>query len=132
LKQVFKGSDLTKRHCEYLIDILVDSGFLIPQLHAKGNTKPFNVYLFKGEDQDYALQALRLHNDEFGGQKGLEESLRLEWVEGFVANLKKRHATEVDKRLIVTESINQSGGFNKELTLAAVKAVRKSGIEVIY
>lgn len=132
MNQVFKGSDLPKRQCEYLIDTLVDSGLLTPQLHAKGATKPFNVYLFRGEDQEYARQALRLHNDEFAGQRGLEESLRLKWVEEAVTNLKKRRLVEVDRADIITESIKQNGGYDKELTLAAVKAFRKAGIEVIY
>jgi len=132
LNQVFKGSDIPKRRCEYFIDILVDSGMVTPQLHAKGNTKPFNVYLFKGESQDYARQALRLHNDEFAGQMGLEDSLRLEWVEEFVADLNKRNISNIQRWKIARRAIEENGGFDKNLELAAVKAVRKSGIEVIY
>ena len=103
---------------------------MIPQLHAKGATKPFKLYLFRGEDQKYALQALRLHNDEFSGQLGLEDSIRLKWVEEVIANLKKRRLVEVDRAEIITESIKQNGGYDKRLALAAVKTIRNAGIQV--
>lgn len=100
------------------------------QLHAKGDTKPFNVYLFKGEDQDYARQALRLHNDEFAGQLGLEDSVRLKWVEEIIANLKKRRLIVVDRAEIISESIKQNGGYDKRLAIAAVNAFKNAGMEV--
>jgi hypothetical protein len=63
---------------------------------------------------------------------GLEDSLRLEWVEEFVADLNKRNISNIQRWKIARRAIEENGGFDKNLELAAVKAVRKSGIEVIY
>lgn len=126
-----KGSGLPKRRCEYLIDVLVESGLLTPQLQAKGATKPFNIYLFKGDNEEYAREALRLHNDELGGQLALEDAARLNWVTDFVADLKAHHWGEVDRPKIVRRCIEENGDtLDRKLAAKAVKLVEESGITV--
>lgn len=137
LNQIIKGSTFSRCQCEYIINKLVDGGILILHRHAKGFTRPFNIYLLRGEDLIYVDQALKLHLDSFGsvGQLSLDDSFLEDsnWVNIYVENLKKRHVDRMKRRFIVADFITHNGGkYDKKKALEAVEAVKKAGVQVIY
>lgn len=132
LDQVSRGSGLPKHTCKYIIQKLTNVELLIVVDFASGRTHPHNLYLFKGEDQKYAIEAMKRHKVENtkSPQITLEDSLDSKWVEDYIAFLNKRYITEIGRQRIAIDFREHYGEYDDNRVKVIVKAIEKAGIVV--
>jgi len=133
LDQVSRGSGLPKHTCNYIIQKLTNAGLLIVVDFASGRTHPHNLYLFKGEDQRYAIEAMKRHDVEKAElpQLSLDAVLDKQWVEEYIVFLKKRYITEIGHQRIAIDFREQYGKYDKERVKPLIKIIQEAGI-VVY
>lgn len=133
LDQVSRGSGLPKHTCKYIIQKLTNVGLLIVVDFASGRTHPHNLYLFKGEDQMYAIEAMKRHDAEKAElpQISLDAVLDQQWAEECITRLKKKNYREVDRVDIATSFREKYGRYDGERVKVIVKIFEKAGI-VVY
>jgi hypothetical protein len=124
---------MSERRCFYFSNTLQDLGVVIIHRTVKGHRNRSYLYGLPDATQKQISEAgathIHLTNNANLSQISLD-SIELKWVEELIANLRKRRLIEVDRSDIISESIKQNGGYDERLAIAAVKTVRKAGIEV--